>query len=184
MTRRKPDSQLKVARPVRRTREEMEIARANGSEPPRKHPGASGHYQLMKLLEIQAQLLDRALTDADILRWRLLDMGMPISELDRPPFCSHPETGRKPPEKPVSIGIGFSAPTPPPRPFSVVPACEMSPDNFRRHMRYRHRDKQDATIGIHEWLHLTGKTNHVHSEPEGKKASQNEKKETTAQPSV
>jgi hypothetical protein len=119
--------------------------------------------QLLKLLDIQATLLQREITTSDILRYRLLDLGVPVEDLDRPPYMVHPVTGRPPPKKPLRIGIGFSDSTPPELPI-VVPVEEMSPENFRKHIRYRHGDKQDATIGTHEWLHAkAGKETHEHA---------------------
>lgn len=122
--------------------------------------------QLLRLLEIQGTLLQRAELTADILRWKLIDHGYPLDQIDHVPEINHPETGKRPPRPRVTIGIkndGFT----PPELLSVVPVAEMDDEAFRKHCCYRHPGERDMTPGTHEWLHTIRKANHVHAIREG-----------------
>lgn len=129
----------------------------NGNQLPRS--------QLLRLLDVQATLLRRALITADLLRWKLIDSGYPLEKLDHPPEFKSPD-GREPPEKPLPRGTRMTGFTPP-QPFSVVPVAEMTDAAFALHCRYRHGDREEMTPGIHEWLHTARKTNHIHAVREG-----------------
>lgn len=122
---------------------------------------AQAKEQLLALLDIQAQLLDRALTTADLLRWKLINSGYPLDQIDRMPYINDPANGKRPPRPRVEFGIRMGEDTQPAL-LSVVPVAEMDERDYHLHLYYRH-DREEMTQGIHDWLHLSGKQNHIHA---------------------
>jgi hypothetical protein len=122
---------------------------------------------LLRLIEVQATLLRRALLTGDYLRWKLIDSGYPLEHIDHMPEINNPWTHAEPPEKPPRCGIRME-PNDPHAPLRVVPVEEMDDNAFALHCRFRRPDSEpDMTPGIHDWLHMTRKANHVHAIREG-----------------
>jgi hypothetical protein len=141
------------------------MARPNKWDPPSNplDKNQLTRQHLLRLIEVQATLLRRALLTGDMLRWKLINSGYPLDQIDHMPDIDDPATGKCPPSPKVATGIRID-PADPPQLLRVVAAAEMDDEAFRKHCWFRHRDQADMTTGIHDWIHLTRKGNHTHAE--------------------
>ena len=122
------------------------------------------NQELAALLAVQATLLQREMITADLLRWKLLDAGLPI---DCPPEIRHPRTGALPPGAELVVQEREEAEMEQDRKdrerkeqrqkmeiIKVPAVSEMEPGAFERHIELRHRVTMDEER--HAIQHRTG----------------------------